>query len=107
MPSYRLVNSGKIQRREYLTENHSSLFQGFPEPVFAQEQKLSYDNFLTEKLPQLLSFYFPAEFSNYNNKVKISIKDTKVQEPKIKREIEGKEIEVEMNEEEARNNSLT
>ena len=107
MPSYRLVSSGKVQRREYLTENRSPLFQSFPEPNFAQEQKLSYDNFLTKGLPQLLSSYFPAEFSNYNNKVRINIKDVKFQEPKIKKKVEDKEVEVELTEEEARNRSLT
>jgi hypothetical protein len=67
--SYRIINSGKNQRREYLAANRSPLFQALPERDFAQEQKVSYRDFLDKKLPKLFSFYFPFEFSDYNNDV--------------------------------------
>jgi hypothetical protein len=94
MVSYRLINSGNNQRREYLSLNRSPLFENLPDRDFAQEQKLSYHNFLFEKLPQLLTFYFPAEFSDYNNNISVSIDSLECQEPEI-------------SEEEARENSLT
>jgi hypothetical protein len=81
--SYLTVNSGKNVRREYVATNRSLLFQGLPERDYAREQKLSYSNFLHERLPQLLSFYFPAEFSDYNNNIKISIEKFACQEPEI------------------------
>ena len=80
MPSYRLVNSGKKQRREYLSLNRSPLFQALPERDFAQEQKASYHGFLDEKLPKLLTFYFPFEFSDYNNDVWINASEVEYQE---------------------------
>ncbi|MEG7978389.1 MAG: hypothetical protein NY202_00215 [Mollicutes bacterium UO1] len=81
--SYRIINSGKNQRREYLVANRSPLFQTLPERDYAQEQKLSYSKLLNKRLPQLLLFYFPAEFSDYNNNVKISIEKFLCQKPEI------------------------
>jgi len=81
--SYLTINSGKSLRREYSAANRSPLFQDLPERDYAQEQKLSYSKFLHERLPQLLSFYFPAEFSDYNNDIKISIEKFVCQEPEI------------------------
>src|SRR6185436_8531007 len=92
--SYRLIKSGDNQRREYLNINRSPLFQGLPEKDYAQEQKSSYSEFLTKRLPQLLSFYFPAAFNDYNNDVRINVEEVVCQEPEI-------------TEEQARNESLT
>jgi len=92
--SYRIINSGKNPRREYLVANRSPLFQALSERDCAQEQKSSYSKLLYERLPQLLSFYFPAEFSDYNNNVKVNIEKYECQEPEI-------------TEEEARADSLT
>ena len=61
--SYRLIKSGKNQRREYLGLNKSPLFQDLPQRDFAHEQKESYHKFFQERLPKLLDFYFPAEFN--------------------------------------------
>ena len=83
MVSYRLINSGKNQRREYLSLNRSPLFQDLPQQDFAQEQKISYQNFLFKKLPQLLTFYFPAEFSDYNNNIRVNIESVECQDPEI------------------------
>lgn len=94
MSLYNLTTSGKKQRREYLSLNHSPLFQTLPDQDFAQEQKISYHNFLYNKLPKLLNFYFPAEFSDYNNSIQISIEQIECQEAEI-------------SENEARINSLT
>ena len=94
MLPYRLITSGKNERREYLSLNHSPLFKSLPDRDFTQEQKLSYHNFLHKKLPKLLNFYFPAEFSDYNNSVKIKVEEIKCHEPEI-------------SEEEAKNESLT
>src|SRR3954470_16328299 len=94
MLPYRLIDSGKNQRREYFSLNRSPLFQELPDRDFAQEQKLSYNEFLYEKLPRLLTFYFPAEFSDYNNNIQIKIESVECQEPEI-------------SEEKARNDSLT
>jgi DNA-directed RNA polymerase beta subunit len=111
MSSYRLITSGKNQRREYFSLNHSPLFQVLPDQDFAQEQRKSYHNFLYEKLPKLLNFYFPkeraVELSDYNNKVKINIEGIEIQEPKIEKKVKGKKVEVEFSEEEAQNSSLT
>jgi len=85
--SYRIINSGKNPRREYLTVNRSPLFQDLPEQDYAREQKLSYSKFLNERLPKLLSFYFPAEFNDYNNNIKISVENLVYQEPEITEEI--------------------
>ncbi|CAG8611931.1 6936_t:CDS:2, partial [Ambispora gerdemannii] len=57
--------------------------QALPGRDFAHEQKLSYSQFLTERLPRLLNFYFPAEFSDYNNHIRVNITDFKCQEPEI------------------------
>lgn len=81
--SHLTINSGKSLRREYSAANRSPLFQDLPERDYTQEQKLSYSKFLHERLPQLLSFYFPAEFSDYNNDIKISIENFVCQEPEI------------------------
>ena len=94
MSSYRLITSGENQRREYLSLNRSPLFQALPNRDFAKEQKLSYHNFLYEKLPKLLTYYFPADFSDYNNTIKVNIEEVECQEPEI-------------SEEEAKNDSLT
>ena len=92
--SYSIINSGKNSRREYWGANRSPLFQVLPERDYAREQKLSYSKFLYERLPQLLSFYFPAEFSDYNNNIQIRVENLSYQEPEI-------------TEEEARTESLT
>jgi hypothetical protein len=70
--SYRLIESGKNQRREYLSKNRSPLFKSLPERDFAQEQKKSYDDFLQRGFKDLLNFYFPAsgrKLEDYNNQV--------------------------------------
>ncbi|CAG8775498.1 16390_t:CDS:2 [Racocetra persica] len=69
----------------YLTVNRSPLFQGLPERDYAREQKKSYDNFRHERLPKLLTFYFPAEFNDYNNNIKISVENLIYQEPTIEK----------------------
>lgn len=81
--AYRTINSGKNLRREYLTANRSPLFKTLPDRDYSQEQKLSYSKFLNESLSQLLSFYFPAEFNDYNNDVKIDVGNIIYEEPKI------------------------
>ena len=86
MLPYRLITSGKNQRREYLSLNRSPLFQALPDRDFAREQKLSYNNFLYEKLPRLLTFYFPAEFSDYNNNIQIKVEEVECQEPEVSEE---------------------
>ena len=91
---YRLIKSGKNQRREYLGLNNSPLFQDLPQRDFAHEQKESYYKFFQERLPKLLNFYFPAEFSDYNNIIRCEIKDFTCEEPSI-------------SEEQARTSSLT
>ena len=90
MSSYRLITSGKNQRREYLSLNRSPLFRSLPDQDFAQEQRISYYKFLYEKLPKLLNFYFPkekgVEFSDYNNRVKVNVEEMEHQEPEISEE---------------------
>ena len=89
MVSYRLIECGKNQRREYLSKNRSPLFQSLPEYDFAQEQKKSYENFLWRDLKNLLNFYFPTsgrKLENYNNQVLINIEDLSCDEPKIEKE---------------------
>jgi hypothetical protein len=85
---YRLINSGKNQRREYLSLNHSPLFQSLPERDFAHEQKKSYENFLYQQLPRLLTSppYSPIELSDYNNDIRITIEEVKCQEPEVSEE---------------------
>ena len=83
MSPYRLITSGENKRREYLSFNRSLLFKSLPDRDFAQEQKLSYHNFLYKKLPKLLNFYFPAEFNDYNNNIKIKIEEIECHEPEI------------------------
>src|SRR6185312_11189599 len=77
----------KNLRREYLGANRSDLFKGLPERDYAREQKLSYSKFLHERLPQLISFYFPAEFSDYNNNIRINVENLDYQEPEISEEM--------------------
>src|SRR2546423_8813144 len=106
--SHLIINSGKNPRREYLAVNRSLLFQNLPERDYAQEQKLSYSKFLYEILPQLLSFYFPAEFSDYNNAIKINIKNVECREPEtIVEDSKGKKKTKPQSQKEARVNSLT
>jgi hypothetical protein len=122
--SYRIVNSGKNQRREYLGVNHSPLFQPLPERDYAQEQKKSYYSFLynlydengkllkPSQLSQLLNFYFPkekpVEFGDYNNDVKINIEDVECREPEITvKDLKGKDITKFQSEKDAKTNSLT
>src|SRR3954468_357531 len=103
--SYLTINSGKSLRREYSAANRSPLFQDLPERDYAQEQKLSYSKFLHERLPQLLSFYFPAEFSDYNNDIKISIKNVECREPEtVVEDSKGRKTIKPQSEEEARAN---
>ena len=69
---------------------------------------MSYNNFLYEKLPRLLTFYFPAEFSDYNNDVKIEVRDIECREPEtVTEDSKGKKEISHKSEEEARANSLT
>src|SRR5947209_8617470 len=106
--SYQIINSGKNSRREYLGVNRSPLFQGLPERDYVREQKLSYSKFLHERLPQLLSFYFPAEFRDYNNDVKIEVKNVECREPEtVVEDSKGRKKIKLQSEEEARANSLT
>jgi len=79
----RSINIGNGQCREYLSLNRSPLFQALPQKDFAQIQKDSYDFFLNKRLKGLLDLYFPAEFSDYNNKVSLTIKDLIINPPTI------------------------
>jgi len=81
MAKYRIIKSGQNERREYLPLNQSPLFKDLPQVDIAQEQKKSYFIFLYEKLPQLLKSYFPTEFNDHNNNIKINIKNINIQEP--------------------------
>src|SRR4051812_1802949 len=91
MVSYRLVQSGKSQRREYYCLNRSNLFSSLPQGDFFQEQKKSYNHFFQESLPSLLELYFPIQLKDYNNQVKIQVlkyedlddKFFRIEEPKI------------------------
>src|SRR3954469_5727903 len=106
--SYRTINSGKNSRREYLGTNRSPLFQGLLEQDYVRERKLSYSKFLHERLPHLLSLYFPVEFSDYNNDIKINIKNVECREPEtVVEDSKGKKKVKPQSEEEARLNSLT
>ena len=106
--SYSIINSGKNSRREYWGVNRSPLFQGLPEQDYIREQKLSYSKFLYEGLPNLLSFYFPTEFGDYNNHVRIDVKDVECREPEtVIEDSKGKKKIVPQSEEEAQTNSLT
>ncbi|CAI2201881.1 5971_t:CDS:2, partial [Funneliformis geosporum] len=96
----------KNSRREYVGVNRSPLFRDLPEHDYTREQKLSYSKFLYERLPQLLSFYFPAEFSDYNNNVIINIKDVECREPEtVVEDAKGKKKIKPQSEEEARERS--
>ena len=86
MLPYRLITSGKNQRREYFFLNRSPLFQPLPDRNFAWEQKLSYNDFLFKKLPELLTNYFPVEFKDYNNNIQIKVREVECHEPKISEE---------------------
>ncbi|MCE8158975.1 MAG: hypothetical protein I3270_00620 [Candidatus Moeniiplasma glomeromycotorum] len=84
--SYRLIDSGKNQRREYLSKNRSPLFKSLPERDFAQEQKKSYADFLHRGLKDLLKFYFSAngrKLEDYNNQVWINVEELQCHEPEI------------------------
>ena len=70
---YRLINSGKTQRKEYYHHNRSDLFRPLPQKDLTQEQRESYEYFLYQALPKLLQFYFPAQFKDYNNQVSLEI----------------------------------
>jgi len=94
MVQYRLINSGNNKRREYITLNKSLLFKNIPEYDFAEEQKRSYNYFLERELSDLFLFYFPSEFSDYNNTIKVDIENLKYIKPEI-------------TEDEARDNSQT
>ena len=83
MLPYRLINSGKNQRREYFSLNRSPLFYPLPDRDFAQEQKSSYKDFLFKRLPELLTSYFPVESNDYNNIVRIKVEDFECHEPEI------------------------
>jgi hypothetical protein len=79
MSSYQIINSGKNQRRRYLTINNSPLFQTLPQRDFAHEQKSSYHDFLHKRLNELLKFYFPVVFDDHNNIIKINIENLRHQ----------------------------
>ena len=94
MVSYRLVQSGKAQRREYYCLNRSGLFSSLPQGDFFQEQKKSYNYFFKGSLSSLLKLYFPIQLKDYNNQVKIEVleyqdlnnlnnKYIRIEEPKI------------------------
>jgi DNA-directed RNA polymerase beta subunit len=80
---YHLINVGKTQRREYLNLNRSELFQSLPCKDLAQEQKQSYEYFQKKALPKLFRFYFPAQFEDYNNQIRLEISDFLFEEPKF------------------------
>jgi hypothetical protein len=80
---YRIIKSGKSQRKEYFSLNRSSLFQSLPNKVFGQDQISSYENFLKNDLEKLFSSYFPSEFSNYNNNIYCEVKKIICQEPSL------------------------
>ena len=83
---YRIINSGKNKRHEYLALNRSPLFQNLPNKDFGEEQKFSYNDFLHNAFKKLFFFYFPTEFSNYNNKIRCDVKGINYQEPEISEE---------------------
>jgi hypothetical protein len=74
---YRLINSGKAQRKEYYYHNRSDLFQSLPQKDLAQEQRESYEYFLNRALPRLLQFYFPVQLKDYNNQIRLEILDSR------------------------------
>ena len=78
---YRLINVGKTQRKEYFHLNRSELFQPLPYKDLAQEQKESYEHFQKKVLPKLFGFYFPAQFKDYNNQIRLEISDFRFEEP--------------------------
>jgi hypothetical protein len=100
--SYRIINSGKNQRREYIGANRSPLFKDLPDKDYAQEQRKAYDNFIfgsynekgkllkPSRLSQLFEFYFPQEtpikFSDYNNQIQIRVENLVCEEPAITEE---------------------
>lgn len=88
--NHRLVISGDNQRREYFSVNNSPLFKNLPSKDFSQEQKKSYKSF-KDSLRKLFDFYFPAEFSDYNNKVEIILEDIIWNDPQFT-EDESKEL---------------
>lgn len=72
--SHRLIISGDNQRREYFSVNSSPLFKDLPDKDFSQEQKKSYNGF-KNSLKNLFDFYFPASFTDYNNKVDLKLEE--------------------------------
>ena len=80
---YRSINLGKTQRREYYHLNRSNLFQSLPYKDLTQEQKESYKYFQQKALPKLFEFYFPAQFKDYNNQIRLEISDSRLEEPKF------------------------
>src|SRR5215203_5553135 len=80
---HRSINSGKAQRREYYCHNRSDLFRSLPQKDLAQEQRESYEYFLYQSLPKLLQFYFPVQFKDYNNQIRLEILDSRWEEPKF------------------------
>ena len=72
--NYRKVISGVNERREYFSLNKSPLFEGIVDSDFSNEQRKSFKNF-KENFPKLFNLYFPANFSDYNNNVRIKILD--------------------------------
>jgi|SRR6266480_1888400 len=80
---YRSINVGKTKRREYFHLNRSELFQSLPYKDLTQEQRESYEHFQKKTLPKLFKFYFPVEFKDYNNVVRIKIMDYRIEEPKF------------------------
>jgi DNA-directed RNA polymerase beta subunit len=80
---YRLINLGKTQRREYLHLNRSKLFQSLPCKSLTEEQRESYEYFQKKALPELFKFYFPSQFKDYNNQIRLEILDFRFEEPKF------------------------
>ena len=80
---YRSINLGKTQRREYYHLNRSNLFQSLPYKDLTQEQKESYEYFQQKALLKLFKFYFPSQFKDYNNQIRLEISDFRLEEPKF------------------------
>ncbi|CAG8605928.1 32707_t:CDS:2 [Gigaspora margarita] len=58
---------------EYYWYNRFSLFRALPQKDLIQAQSVFYEYFLQKSFPDLLQFYFPAQFKDYNNKVSLEI----------------------------------
>ena len=85
--SYCLIKSGENQRRKYQSLNNSPLFQNLPRKDFAHEQKSSYYQFLNHRLNKLISFYFPVNFNDHNNTIKLNIENLRWEEPEVSEEV--------------------